>query len=388
VAPGTFKYPGAAIVGTKRGGSTKLEDVAIAGYLAQETGLEMVDFSVANIGKDRSAWLLKKHGDPVSAATAARIPEQGADLMPRTAVCVDVLDSKAGERKVDTPSAKSTWGFTVKGAKELKDARFPGHVATRFIHSMAQSENLLPFVLGEHQAPIAIPAVRTSDGGWKVMSEKDIRGIGLVQTARRFQTINSKLGAVGQGKTLQQRIDERGKLKKQVIGKTGYLVLTGAGGKNICAACVPALEARKLAIDQTLYWLFCESEDEAWYLVGMLNSHAMTEAITPFNPKGDFGERHVHTLPYRLMPPFDPGDEDHKRIVKLARELSAISAANIKSDAYLNDPSRSLSARRAKLRKLLAETKQFQELERLCATSLGTTAFGEETNGSESKADE
>ena len=205
--------------------------------------------------------------------------------------------------------------------------------------------------------------------------------MGLTETARRFQAINQSLEAVGQGKTLQQRIDERGKLMKQVIGEQGGLVLSGAGGKHICAACVPAEEARSLAIDQTLYWQVFGDEDEAWYVTGMLNSHAMTEAISPFNPKGDFGERHIHTLPYRMMPPYDPSNDDHRRIAALARNIAKAAQAIIEGDAYLNDPSRALSARRRKLREHLRDLLQFQQLEEHCAASLGTTAFGDETDG-------
>ena len=378
VAPGTFKYPGAAIIGRKRSSTAKLKDIPIAGYLAQESGLEKVDFSVASIGTTRTAWLLEKQGIPAASSVAAEMPQQGADLMPRTAVCIEILDEAAPEYRVDTPHRGSPWSFTVKASKEMKGERFSGRVAPRFIHFMAQSENLLPFVLGEHCAPIAIPATRTKDGGWRVHDEADIRRQGFLQTARRFQAINQKLTQIGQGKTLQARIDERGKLTKQVLGTAGYVVLTGAGGKHICAACVPEAAMRKLAIDQTLYWQICDDEDEAWYRVGMLNSHAMTEAIMPFNPKGDFGERHVHTLPYRLMPAYDPSNEDHVSISALARELAGIAAAAVTGDAYLNDASRSLPARRGKLREYLGAAKQFAELEALCASALGTTAFGDD----------
>ncbi len=380
VGPGTFKYPGAAIIGHKRSSPAKLKATAIKAYLAQQSGLEAVDFSVATIGTKRTAWLLKKQGVPAIASNTAEMPQQGADLMPRTTVCVEILDKSEPEYRVDTPKQGSSWSFTVKASKELKNERFPGRVAPRFIHLIAQSENLLPFVLGDHRAPIAIPAIREDDGSWKIYDESKIRLMGFVQTTRRFQAINKKLGSVGQGKSLQARIDERGKLSKQVFGKTGHLVLTGAGGKHICAACVPISKARKLVIDQTLYWQICSDEDEAWYRVGMLNSYAMTEAITPFNPKGDFGERHVHTLPYRLMPAYDAGNDDHIHIAALARELSGIASAAIKANAYLNDPNNSLPVRRSKLREQLGATTQFHELEVLCASSLGTTAFGDESD--------
>jgi hypothetical protein len=382
VVPGTFKYPGAAIIGRKRSSTAKLKDTPIAGYVAQESGLEKVDFSVASIGTKRTAWLMEKQGVPATSSGAAEMPQQGADLMPRTAVCIEILDEAAPEYRVDTPHKGSPWSFTVKASKEMKGERFSGRVAPRFIHSIAQSENLLPFVLGKNRAPIAIPATRTKDGGWVVHDEAEIRRQGFTLTARRFQAINQKLTQVGQGKTLQARIDERGKLTKQALGTAGYVVLTGAGGKHICAACVPVSEARKLAIDQTLYWQLCDDEDEAWYRVGMLNSHAMTEAITPFNPKGDFGERHVHTLPYRLMPAFDPSNEDHVNISTLARELAGVAAVAVMGDPYLKDASRGLPARRSKLRKTLGAAKQFSELEALCASALGTTAFGDDLEAS------
>jgi methylase of polypeptide subunit release factors len=376
VEPGTFKYPGAAIIGHKRAAVAGIAAKPIGGSVASKDGLESADFILRTLGAKRSAWLLETGGIPAAVARDAEMPPQGADLMPRTAVCIEILSEVNAEWRVETPKEDSLWAFTLKAAKELKDGRFPGHVAPQFVHRMAQSENLLPFVFGSHCAPIAIPAVRTKEGGWQIYDDADIRRQGFTQTARRFAAINKRLKAVGQGKTIQARIDERGKLTKQVFTETGYLVLSGAGGKHICAACVSLTDARHLAIDQTLYWQIFADRDEAWYRVGMLNSHAMTEAISPFNPKGDFGERHIHTLPYKLMPSYNSANEDHQRIAELAREIAREAATLVEADPYLDDPSRALPARRRKLRERLQQTANFEELEVLCAASLGTTAFG------------
>jgi hypothetical protein len=308
--------------------------------------------------------------------------------MPRTAVCVHIQDGTGAEWKVDTPQTASKWAFAVKAAKELKDGRFRGRVAPMFIHAIAQSENLLPFHLGDARAPIAIPAARDAAGVWQIFDETAIRGMGHTQSARRFATINASLKNVGKGKSLQERIDERKKLTRQVIGKEGFVVLSGAGGKHICAAAIPAAEAHSLAIDQTLYWQVFDDEDRAFFRVGMLNSHAMTEAVSPFNPKGDFGERHIHTLPYRLLPAYDPANEDHCRIAALARQVADDAAVIVAADEYLGDPNRALTARRRKMREALAAVPAYGELEALCAAALGTTAFGggaadatEETTG-------
>jgi SAM-dependent methyltransferase len=375
IAPGTFKYPGAAIIGMRRAATADIKGEIAGGYASRD-GLEPLDFAVQSIGDDRSAWLLRKEGQPVLALTTRDMPDQGADLMPRAAVCVDILSEEGAEWRVETPKKESEWGFTLKAAKELAGDNFPGHVAPRYIHRIAQSENLLPFLLGDHRAPIAIPATRTADGGWKIFDDAEIRRDGFTHTARRFGAINKRLAAIGKGKTIQARVDERGKLTKQRFPSSGHLVLSGAGGKHICAACLPVEEAKALAIDQTLYWQVFADADAAWYFTGLLNSYAMTEAISPFNPKGDFGERHVHTLPYKLMPTFDSSNDDHMEISKLAKTVAAEVQALVKKEPALGDPKRALPARRRKLREHIQTMPAFRELEKLCASALGTTAFG------------
>ena len=375
IAPGTFKYPGAAVIGHKRTKTVYLKTIPLTGFVAAEDNLEAVEFSTRAIGAKRTAWVLENGGMPAATSGMTDVPQQGADFMPRTAVCIEIVNRSGAEYRVDTPSRGSVWGFTVKAAKELKDESFPGHIAPRFIYRIAQSENLLPFILGEHCASIAIPAIRDSKGAWKVFGEADIRRQGFTQTARRFHAINKKLEQVGKGKTLQERIDERGKLTKQDLGNSGFLVVAGAGGKHICAGCVPVAQARDLVIDQTLYWQVVIDEVEAWYRIGLLNSHAMTEAISPFNPKGAFGERHIHALPYRLMPVYDSSNEDHIRIAKYAQQISMLVKSFVATDAYLDDPSRALTVRRSRIRGKLHETPAFQELECVCAAALGTTAL-------------
>ena len=375
VAAGTFKYPGAAIIARRGAGAVETGPDIVAGYVASHTGLDKVDFSERSIGDTRTAWVLERDGAPAVTHHPGELPQQGADLMPRKAVCIEILDESGPEFRVDTPSQGTPWGFTVKAAKELKADRFPGHVAPEFIHRMAQSENLIPFLLGQHRAPVALPAMRDDLGEWTVLKTTEIRRRGFIRTARRFRSIDERLKGAGKGTPLQSRVDERRKLTKQTFGSDGYLVVAGAGGKYICAACVPLEEASNLVVDQTLYWQVFGDADEAWYRVGMLNSHAMTEATIPFNPKGAFGERHIHSLPYRLMPPFDPEIDEHARIPDLAQRTAETVRCIVAEDPYLRDPSRALHVRRGKVREHLVSTPEYQELEGLCSVILGTTAL-------------
>ena len=94
----------------------------------------------------------------------------------------------------------------------------------------------------------------------------------------------------------------------------------------------------------------------------MLGSQAMTEAITPFNPKGGFSERPYHALPYRLMPRFDPADEDHSRVGAMGRHVAGEAGKIVTEDDYLQNPNKALIARRTRLRKRLWSTGAFREL--------------------------
>ena len=371
IAPHTFKYPGGAIIGLKKSVVADPRSIDVAGFVAGESGLEHANFSKLCIGTTRTAWVLENNGQTYGEHDDGSRPTQGADIMPRVATCVDILDEHGPEYRVDTPSRGSPWGFTVKSAK-LTGARFPGYVAPRFIYRMAQSENLLPFLLGEHRAPVAIPATRDDYGVWTILEPSDIRRSGFTRTARRFQSINEWLGRVGNRKTMQERIDERGKLTKQRFGSEGYLVLTGAGGKNVCAACIPVGDASEMVIDQTLYWKVVVDASEAWYRVGMLNSHAMSMAIAPFNPRGEFGERHIHTLPYKMTPRYDSDNSTHSSISALSLKVAEVVRGMVTADAFLQDPNRVLRARRCRLRSQLTLIPQHLKLERLCSTVLDT----------------
>ncbi len=114
---GTFKYPGAAIIGHKRTKPNGLAKTAIGGFLAKRERLEATDFLIHTIGDKRTAWVLEKDGLPVSASAAVDIPPQGADLMPRTAVCIEILNETGSEFRVDTPVLGTPWAFTIKAAK-------------------------------------------------------------------------------------------------------------------------------------------------------------------------------------------------------------------------------------------------------------------------------
>ena len=370
ISAGTFKVRSAAVVGVKRGATADVH-AAPVGFYATEAGLKGVSFEVRRLGA-RTAWALGGAPAPLGAPAGEPVPPQGADLMPRPAVCVDVLEQTGAEWRVDTPTRDSDFYYAVKDTKKLKNQTFPGYVAPQFLFRMVQSLNLLPFVCLEPYARIALPARRSETGAWDTLDVATIRTLGFRQSALRFERINHALVEDQVVRPLFEKIDERNKLSMQVFPAGHHLVLTGAGGGVACAATIPVDGNPDVVIDQTLYWRLVASQQEAQYRVGLLNSEAITEAIRPFNPQGEFGARHLHTLPHRVIPPFDMANGDHQQIAELTARLSE-RARDAALAAAIRSPNGAIAARRRRLRAVVRALDDCSVLEELCDAILSTT---------------
>lgn len=372
IAPGTFKVRSAAVVGTKR---FSVSEVAmhVQGFRVAPGERTGAPFQVLRTDS-RTAWAVGDVGSTPSSDSGEPVPPQGADLMPRAAVCIEVLSKTGNEYKVRTPRQGSELYFAVKDGKQLKGAAFEGFVGKQFLFPMVQSLNLLPFAIQRPLATIAIPAVRKHSGAITILNQAEIRALGLRQSTRWFERIDQTIAQRDAGKPLAERINERNKLTNQILPAHQFLVLSGAGGEVACGACLAIDECKNAVIDQTLYWRVVASADEAWYRVGMLNSNAITAAITAFNPEGEFGGRHPHTLPHRFTPKFDAANRVHLRIAQLARELGEKAQEILEAQPKISDPNKSIASRRLKLRKVLQECTESKVLERECAKALGIAA--------------
>ena len=73
-------------------------------------------------------------------------------------------------------------------------------------------------------------------------------------------------------------------------------------------------------LDTTLYQVSCRNQDEAYYLLAIINSNALEAEVSDFMPTGLFGPRHLHKHLWKLpIPEFDADDEEHKKLARLGR---------------------------------------------------------------------
>ena len=93
-------------------------------------------------------------------------------------------------------------------------------------------------------------------------------------------------------------------------------------------------------VDRKLYQTICQSEDEAHYILAVINSHELATAAAPFMTKGLFGARDFEKHGWKLpIPCYDTSDSLHVHLSELGASAEQECAALIaKSEIPSNPP--------------------------------------------------
>jgi len=103
-------------------------------------------------------------------------------------------------------------------------------------------------------------------------------------------------------------------------------------------------------VESVTYYYYPKSISEGHYLIAILNSEIVNQAIKEFQPQGLYGERHIHRRPFEIcnIPRFDQKNELHTKISL----LGATCEKEIRP--YINSLSGSLGNIRMAVRKILS----------------------------------
>jgi len=379
VESGTFKNEACILFGRKtplaKGTSTP-----IPGALARENGLTPLTFERIERG-NRIAWTDNPAATAGKAGFFNPAPfRQGADVMPRTLIFHEIAPAPAPSGRVQwsvkpIDKSTSTLGFVIKDAKKHKGFRItPRTVPDRYIFDVLTSNLLTPFELGTALKGF-LPIEKNAQNNWGPVTPITLAAEPAAKAA--FDEILAEFGSTDLTKYFAAIDSDRKKLTQQHVPASGYLVVTGAGGKVVCAAHAPVTAFRidRLILDQTLYWAPVGTEDEALYLAGALNSEAVNKVIQEFQPRGAFGERHVHTLAHEATPKYDPDEVSHQEVATTTQQLFAEYLAEKSSSKALQnmlDPNGSkLDVRRRKIRDVIKHLPSYQQYEAACSSLYG-----------------
>lgn len=252
---------------------------------------------------------------------------QGATLVPRVLCFVKpVADAKLN---LEAPFVRTS-DDVLDDAKKPWTMQIEGQVESKYLFGTVLARDLMPFVVRKFSL-VVLPLLVTSKDDLVMIDAAEALSQGEKHAYDWFSQTegiwerhrkDAELSFAG-------RLDYQRTLTSQKV-RAKYCVIYNQSGTNISASLVTKNESKRIGefpisgyvIDSKTYYHYAKTEDEAHYLVGILNSTFVNEAIKPLQPEGLMGARDIHRRPFEAcdIPLFDPKNNLHTRIAETARE--------------------------------------------------------------------
>ena len=257
-------------------------------------------------------------------STYGPLSRQGATIVPRCLFFVNETANPAVVQAAPTVTVNPRRGSLDKAPwKDLDLTAITGQtVENRHLFDVHLGETVAPYVVLEPLKAL-LPLKR---GEAAITPDEDgpggIRLGGLERRMReRWRTV-SRLWednkALANNLDLLGQLDYMGKLSSQLDWQNSSdggqirVVYTKSGEPTAAL-----LQGNMTLVDHILYWIPCSTVGEANYLMAIINSDALQEAVTPLMSKGQFGARDLHKHLWKLpIPEFDPAQELHAAIAE------------------------------------------------------------------------
>lgn len=290
----------------------------------------------------------------------------GATLWPRCLVFVEpVPDTTLNTKSPFLQTAADTFAES----KIAWRMRVEGQVEARFLFATVLAKDLLAFAIRRFSLA-ALPLIENSHGDLRVLDAASVLGEGCPLAYDWFKQAEVAWRK-GRGVTkaeFAEWLNYQNKLVNQSLNER-FVVLTNKSGTNLVAALVDAsavaqinrLKVSGFVAENVTYRYYAASENEGNYLVGVLNTDFVNEAIKPLQPQGLMGERDIHRRPFEAcdIPLFDAKNKLHCEIAKVSASARATLLPIVPK---MQQP---VGSARAEARKLVAnELRRLDELTR------------------------
>ena len=259
---------------------------------------------------------------------------QGASIVPRCLFFVQETENMAIVQAGQTTTVNPRRGAQDKQPwKGLPLTEITGQtIESTHVYDVHLGETVVPYATLE-PLKVVLPVQR---GEYEIPTNVDgpggVRLGGLERRMRgRWQTISqlwesnkqpsTKLNLLGQ-LNYQRKLSAQLEWRDKQYNRPIRIVHTGNGQPT--AALVDDSDA---IVDTKLYWITCKDMQEANYLLAIINSNALYEAVTPLMNKGQFGARDLHKHLWKLpIPEYDNSNPLHQEIAE-AGAAAALGAA-------------------------------------------------------------
>ena len=305
---------------------------------------------------------------------------QGASIVPRCLFFVEETDNLTIVRAGQTVTVSPRRGSQDKEPWRSLDLFSISEQTVEAVHvfDVHLGETIVPYATLD-PLRAALPLRRDE---FRVPSAEDgvggIRLGGLSQRMRDRWRIVSSLWkenrAAANKMDLLGQLDYYGKLSSQLEwrqdpGDRPVRVVYNQSGAPTAAL----IQGNDSLVDYTLFWMACSDIQEANYLLAIINSQALYEAVASLMPKGQFGARHLEKHLWKLpIPEFDPEDSLHA-VVSEAGRVAAEGAAERLARLRQDRGEVTVTIARREIRKWLRESTEGKAVEEAVKELLAKT---------------
>ena len=257
----------------------------------------------------------------------AGFSRNGATVFPRTLFFVEETANAAIIRAGSTVTVKPRHGVQDKEPwRSLELTALNGQtIENTHLFDVHLGETLVPYAMLQPLKAL-LPLKR---GDFRLpKDENGVGGVALGGLERRMRArwrVVSELWEVNKATAnrldLLGRLDYYGNLSGQLkwqqdSGTRPLRVVYSGSGMPTAAL----LDADASIVENNLFWVTCQDAQEAHYLLAVINSEVLYQAVIPLMPKGQYGARHVHKHLWKLpIPEFDPANGVHLAIADAGR---------------------------------------------------------------------
>ena len=309
----------------------------------------------------------------------AKRSRQGATIVPRALFFVHETDNPAIVQAPRTVTVDPRRGSQDKTPwKNLDLTEITGQtIEDRHLFDVHLGETVAPYVTLEplkallpvRRGDAAIPVSRKGTGGVRISGlERQMRA--RWRTVSRLWEENkasanrlSLLGQLGYMSKLSSQLA----WQKDPGERPFRVVYTKSGEPTACL-----LRDGQGLVDHLLYWVACQSVQEASYLLAVINSDALAEAVEPLMPKGQFGPRDLHKHLWKLpIPEFDAAVELHAEIAAAGAATAAGATSRLAAVRAERGADVGVTIVRRELRKWLRASAEGRAVEEAVGRLLG-----------------
>lgn len=299
--------------------------------------VERVRFFLNRRGR-RSFWATEETAGGLFSFYRDRF-HQGATIVPRTFWFVEIVPSPLGFDP-DFPPLRTARRAQEEAKEAYRAVVFQGNVEARFIYATLLSTDLLPF--GHLDYRLVVLPIEPEENHYRMLTAEEARRQGFFGLAAWLERAQAewerRRGAKAEASDLLGWLDYRRKLTSQ-NPRAAYRVVYIKSGTYLCACIIEnkqlefdcagqRIYPRGFIVDHLTYVAEMDNQEEADYLVAILNAPIVDQLIKPLQSRGQWGPRDIHKKVLDLpIPQYDPTREEHRRLAELGRLCSEWVAA-------------------------------------------------------------